>query len=264
MKVLSKMNMPASKRENLDVFICDGSSPQYHGSFAQRWTCLLGLPSYFKLCNDEDFESNQESLVKRNFPWTHPSAGAVKSGFLLTEEEKRFVIARQMGYLDSWNVWMRLGLRATCFTTACLAAHFTSYRLGLLRGEVQRGVATAGGRPARLVGVIYAVCCLMGLGVYTTLSDSYTRQLDAYADSYAATISPRFCLAGLSYYNKVLNSNIALREILPNGEKAFTKYGNEPNGILRMKAVTLVSRRNYMKDMCDKSKPGDTPDNKTE
>lgn len=148
-------------------------------------------------------------------------------------------------------MYVRLVQRVGCIMTSFLAGYSLCVKLGLLQGETNKRLAVSGSRPFRVAATIFACCSVCGTGVHTLISDSYNCQLDAYADQYAATVSKEFSLAGYNYYNKQLNANKVLRDILPDGEKKFTIFGNERTGVIRMKTISLVSRRDFMKRTYD-------------
>lgn len=248
--------MPTSKENTLDVYFCNDMIPRFHGSLGQRSFCLLGLPWHYRWRNEQDFEMEKLDVLKKTFPWEHPASSAVKTSLILTDEEKEFIIARQLGYLDSYHVYVYLTGRLCLLFAGFLAGHFANVQLGLYRGEVKRGQALASRRPAIIGGAIYSLCMLAGFGLSVIFTDSYKCSLDAYADKYAGTINPEFSLAGYNYYNKVLNGNKSLREILPNGEKLFTIFGNETRGVIRLKTRPLVSRRDYLKKLHERQLEG--------
>lgn len=248
------MKMPAEKEEKLDLFITSNSLPQYHGAFSHRQSCLLGLPLSINWSNNDDFDRQKDLVTKKSFPWEHPRADVVKAAFLLTDSEKEFLIARQLGYLDSHHVWMKLGTQTLCMVTAFMLAHVLNHKMGVFRGEHRPGSrrAVSSKKPAILASFIYFAFSVVGFAVYTLMSDSYNCYLDKHADKYAATLGPDFSLAGITYYNKILESNKALRAIVPGAEQMFTPYGNVSCGVIRVKTTPLMSRRDYMQRLQDK------------
>ncbi|XP_067929057.1 transmembrane protein 177-like [Watersipora subatra] len=249
--VLTKLNMPASKEESLDVYVTSSDSPEYSGGFSQRSSCLMGLPFYFGWHDESDFEKGKSRLAIRNFPWDSAESETVKSSILLSDDEKRFVIARQLGYLDTQHVWTKFGLRTLCLVGGFLVGHYSSHKLGFLEGSIGRGRAVSGPRPAVFASVLYSFSLLYAFGISVLLTDAYNGIVDTSADRYAATISPEYCHAGCSYYDKILSTNIALRNLLPEGPKHFTAFGNEMPGAIRVKTKPLVSRRDHLRTLND-------------
>lgn len=243
LKVLHKLKFPEEKEKKLDVFVSYTTDPQYHGSFSQRFHSLLGVPLNFAWRNAKDLEQNKDLVFKRNFPWDHPSAEAIKQAMVLDDEEKEFVIARQLGYLDTKNVWGRLIQRCICITLGFAMGHTLNYRFGHYK-ETSRFR-----RPNVKIGTMFGLSAIAWYFVAKWVDDSYTCYLDSCADKYAATIDRDMAAAGQRYYDKIIRSNIAMREILPGAERKFTVYGNEQQGMIRTKSIPLVARRDYMRDM---------------
>lgn len=68
--------------------------------------------------------------------------------------------------------------------------------------------------------------------------------------------------AGVGFYTKQLNRNIAIREI--SGMDLYSVKGNE-NYFLRIKAVPLTARQAYFKDRLEQlNNPTDESDNQEE
>jgi len=193
----------------------------------------------FNWTGEDDFKKNNQFL-SMNFPWDYEAAGPVKSAMLLTDIEKKFVLARQLGYLDTQNVIVGVVQKLFCFGGAFAAGHVAAYQQGLFREK--NNIPRVNLR----IGVFYSVFSLAGYVFYSLMSDAYNCHLDKHADKYAATLGPEYAQAGLSYYNKMLAGNIALRGLSEKAEKLFTPYGNVKQGVIRTKTVPLVARRDYI------------------
>lgn len=219
------------------------TEPQYHGALSMKGHCLLGLPISFKWRTAEDFEINKAKVFKKDFPFDHPDAKYIKQAMVLDDEEKEFLISRQLGYLDNRHPWAKLVQRLGVIAGGFAVAHFTNYKLGFY--EEGRRIAGRNGR----IGAIFSMVAVASAGVMTLVNDSYNCYMDMAADRYAATISKQNAAAGLRYYEKIINSNKALREMVPGAEYKFTINGNEASGMFRMKTLPLSARRDYMKQM---------------
>lgn len=242
-QVLRRLNLPQEKEKKLDVFVSYTTDPQYHGSFAMKNHSLLGVPLNFAWRTVDDFEQNKDSVFKKNFPWGHPSAESIKQILVLDDEEKEFVIARQIGYLDTKNVWGRLIQRCICITLGFAMGHSLNYKFGHYK---ERSRIRS---PNIKIGTIFGLSAILWYFIASYVNDSYNCYLDTYADSYAATIDQQMAAAGKRYYDKMIRSNIATREIVPGAEHKFTIYGNEQQGLLRTKTIPLIARRDYMQKM---------------
>lgn len=238
--MLQDLKYPPEKEKKLDVFISHDMKPQYHGALSLKQHCLLGLPATFNWKTDEEFENGKHSLIKKNFPWEHPQADRVKAALMLTDEEKEFVIARQLGYLDNRNVYARLVQRFGCLGVAFFVAHAVNMKYGFYNRRIHTTATNT------VIVTIFGMFAIIGCGLLVFMDDAYTCYLDRLADKYAGTASKQYAAAGVSYYNKLLESNKALRDIIPGAEKKFTVYGNEMVGIFRTKTIPIMQRRDYL------------------
>lgn len=239
LQVLNKLNFPEHKSAKLDFYVTDTFYPRHQGCLPLDCFSLIGIPFTFKWKSADDFEAAKGDLIKRNFPWEEPLASKVAAALLLTDSEKEFLIAQQLGYLDSQQVIVNLFFQVFFIVSSFIAAHLLNYRKG------SKGNQTA-------MGVTYLTSSLVAYLCYVVISDSYNCYLDQYADKYAATISPELSQAGCEYYNKILESNKALRVLVPGFDKKFTAYGNETTGMLRTKTLPLISRRDFIQKIHDK------------
>ncbi|KAF6038054.1 hypothetical protein EB796_003636 [Bugula neritina] len=187
--VLNKLNFPEHKSAKLDFYVTDTFYPRHQGCLPLDCFSLIGIPFTFKWKSADDFEAAKGDLIKRNFPWEEPLASKVAAALLLTDSEKEFLIAQQLGYLDSQQVIVNLFFQVFFIVSSFIAAHLLNYRKG------SKGNQTA-------MGVTYLTSSLVAYLCYVVISDSYNCYLDQYADKYAATISPELSQAGCEYYNK--------------------------------------------------------------
>lgn len=68
---------------------------------------------------------------------------------------------------------------------------------------------------------------------------------DADIDKKLATLGPQFVAAGVTYYDKHLKKNIALRNLI--GDNTYTALGNE-NYLLRQKSLPLTARKSFFEN----------------
>lgn len=235
--------MPASKEKQIDLFVAHTVKPQYHGCFQMRGYTLIGLPTNFQWKSEEDFMNFKEES-KISFPWGDPAAKDMKAALLMPDDEKRFLLARQLGYVDSNHVWAALGIPMSIYIVGFMSGYALNVKLGNFEHNVRR-------RPGKPY-IIFGAIAVVGFCLNLVVKDSYQCLLDKGADRYAALMGPDVCMAGYNYYNKQMNANIAARKMVPGFEEKITALGNEKTGIFRVKNLPLNSRRNYMKQMHDK------------
>ena len=84
---------------------------------------------------------------------------------------------------------------------------------------------------------------------YFITKDAYNRYIEKELDARAAGISPDYAEGGVEYYNKLLQRNIALRELLgEEGRSQYTMRGDIIQGVVRVKSANITERR----EICQK------------
>lgn len=95
------------------------------------------------------------------------------------------------------------------------------------------------------------------MGLYFLLQDYTEVYYETDVDKQLCEISPEFIEAGVMFYEKLLNRNQALRELMgAEGEKKYSVKGNE-NFFLRQPRIALVHRKQYFENRLEDLKSGD-------
>lgn len=87
-----------------------------------------------------------------------------------------------------------------------------------------------------------------GAGIYAFLTDYTQIYYDTKVDKQLSELGPEFIEAGVSFYDKLLKKNIAIRNLI--GENMYTAQGNEQH-LIRQKSLPLTIRRSYFKIKLD-------------
>lgn len=107
--------------------------------------------------------------------------------------------------------------------------------------------------------VLYSIVGLFGYGVYSFLKDYTEVYYDTVIDTQLCQMGPEFMDAGARFYHKLLQKNIAIRNL--NQDNSYTASGNLHFG-LRQKSLPLTIRKSYFEKRLEEfkqSKPGDVP-----
>lgn len=163
----------------------------------------------------------------------------LKQFLLLTEQERAFLIAREIFYAAHGTVVTKTFIRFACvigglFSVQSFAKLYTD----------QTGVAKV---PRNKVYALYIIVILF-IALYFTLKVHYERFVHRNSDRKAARLSQYYTEGGVSYYEKLLGRNNALRNLLNEaGQKLYTIEGNETS----KRKVQTTERRDKMKEYLD-------------
>lgn len=238
--------MPKDKVSQIDLYVTQTVEPNYHGQLSLQPKSLIGLPRNLGWQTAEDVELGKEKILNKSFPWSSPRAEDVKAFLLLSQAEKEFLIARQIGYIDCQHIWIKLTWKMLCIVTWFYGSYFVSGKLGYFDAGRK---ATA--RKHSLLILNFLMPGIAAALVHILILDNYNCNHDKWADRYAGLMGADMCLAGYNYYDKQIKANKALYELSPGADKTLTPNGNFVMGAFRTKHLALSSRKNYMKKMYD-------------
>lgn len=99
--------------------------------------------------------------------------------------------------------------------------------------------------PQSLRGIFYSIIGLFGMGSYFLFKDMTEVHYEAQVDKKLCELGPDYIEAGLIFYEKLLQRNVALRELMGNeGKSKYTKLGNE-NYSVRQPHISLNHRKQF-------------------
>lgn len=108
--------------------------------------------------------------------------------------------------------------------------------------------------PLNARAILYSIVGLFGLGVYFLMKDMTEIHYEISVDKKLCELGPDFIESGVIFYEKLLQRNQALRELMgKEGEKKYSKLGNE-NYSLRQPHVALIHRKQYFDEQLKESK----------
>jgi hypothetical protein len=163
--------------------------------------------------------------------WGSDDGKLLQHAIVLSENAQKFAIARELSHLDTYHVY-NYGLIPSI---ALLLQYFLS--------------ATANDKfyghfkPKSFRYSVYAIIGIFTYGIYATGTDALTRYYENSADSRAAALGLNYARGGVEYYTKMVQRNMALRELMGSrGESLFTKFGNY-NELIRSRHVQPLIRK---------------------
>lgn len=102
--------------------------------------------------------------------------------------------------------------------------------------------------PPTIRGFLYTIVGLFSTGTYFLMKDMTEVHYETDTDRRLCELGPDYVESGKIFYEKILDRNQALRELMGSeGEKKYSKLGNENFGI-RQPRVALVHRKQYFEN----------------
>lgn len=103
-------------------------------------------------------------------------------------------------------------------------------------------------------GILYTIVGLFSLGTYFLMKDMTEVYYETEVDKKLCELGPDFIESGVIFYDKLLQRNQALRELMGSeGERKYSKLGNE-NYFLRQPRLALVHRKQYFEERLNVAK----------
>ncbi|CAG0896034.1 unnamed protein product [Darwinula stevensoni] len=228
--------VPILKRDiiRIDFFCGYGFDPFCIGSAKLTNGAFIGLPVNFAYTSTADVDTFNIKVLNKTVAWETASGAALRSSLILSTAAQHYAIATQIYHATTHHVWQRISLT----TTITLLAYTVLYRLN------NRLALHARKRSVRFT--FYSLVIGMAALMWLFLSDALRVHHERGADDFACSMGEDYIRGGIEYYEKLLQRNLALRELMgKEGEHKFSGKGN-PRELFRFKHVPPTSRYEYV------------------
>lgn len=223
----------------VNAFIGVPSEPFVYGTISGGFQLML--PDSMMFASEKEFDlSKWQSSAAGELP-TNVSVAAqdtedhglsLKQSILLTEEAKKFLIARELERVKGSYFYP-----IAVYPAVNVACCFYVYKL------VVEKLGLRGAPSIRLFWVALSAIAWTALTILAV--DSWRKRIDRKVDAAACAHGPAYARGGYEYYTKILSRNIALRNIMPGGKgkKTYNLKGEKIPGFIRRKHVPFAERR---------------------
>lgn len=222
------MDIPENQKKAVKPFVVYGFDIVTLGSSKFRHGINLGIPINYFYETKNDIDKDLIMVKTKKIDWNTPQGKLLEEALILTEDEKIFGILKALYEANSYKVLLHSFYPIISILIMYTTTSFLNQSLNLYA------------RPFIVRGVLYAIVSLFAFGLYSFATDFTTVQVEAEADKELAEIGPEVKNAGLRFYEKLLQKNIAIKELT--GDTSYTAKGNL-NFILRQKSLPLTSRK---------------------
>ncbi|XP_076040183.1 transmembrane protein 177 isoform X2 [Oratosquilla oratoria] len=234
-KVFEDMKMTEVEKKLVKLYSGYGFDMFRGGSTQTKHGAIVGVPANFKYSTIEDFETSGIMLNKDCIPWNSAGGLALKKSVILSEEAKKFALAREFHHIKTAEPYI-IGFASSLTFLACYS--FTS---GLNRKLKLYS------RPRSLRLCLYLLTCSFFGTFWCFMKDFTTCVYEYEADSVIGDLGSEYVRGGLEFYEKIIQRNCSLRLLLgKDGESIYTAYGND-EVFLRTRHVPFTVRRDYFR-----------------
>lgn len=149
-------------------------------------------------------------------PWSTPGGERLRNSLILSQDAKKFAVARELHGIQSDPIISHALVPSVAVTIAYTIALGINKRLNLYI------------RPRSLRLCLYGLASVFGYTVYILGKDMGNVKKEADGDETVGKMGKTYAAGGVEFYEKVLERNIALRELMgKDGEGLFTVMGND-------------------------------------
>ncbi|XP_064648116.1 transmembrane protein 177-like [Lineus longissimus] len=215
-EVLDKFQLRPEAEADLQLFTCFSQDAVYGGSTHLKTGSIIGLPANFAYKSVNDIDKSKLTIGQKAIKWDTPEGTLFAESLILSDDAKRFAIARQINYLDSLEIYVDNGF-LLCFS---MLGYWVGHAANVLL-HLKRKL------PTFMRGSLYVCIASVGATLYFLAKDEYICYLDEKVDRKSADFGKEYAAGGIEFYAKELQRNKALRCLLGDyGKKVYTKYGN--------------------------------------
>lgn len=237
------MNMKEDMEARLELFVAYGQDLIHKGSLNTRKGGIVGIPGNFKYLSTDDVERNKVVLNNQSVDWNSQAGEKLAEAMVLSDDAKKFAIAREIFAVKSYYHAVDAFLASSCFLGSYCFGYVMNRKLGL-REKL----------PMVIRGGFYTAFACFGALTYVVLRDAYNCMQDRKLDQKAGRLMPALGQGGVEYYTKLLQRNIALRELLgSSGPSLYTAYGNVTQS-WRTPKLSLTAHRDLMVSLVEEYK----------
>lgn len=200
------------------------------GSTKSRFGAFIGVPANYAYDTPATIDTGKIQLKGQSIAWSSEDGQRLREALVLTEDEQIFGVARSILQVKSHKL-----LLTSLYAPVSL---FIVYALGSSINRRRNLYA----RPLGMRSVLYGILSMFGFGLYTFMTDFTEVWYDTSIDKQMCDVGPEFVEAGVRFYQKALQKNVAIRNL--SNDTSYTVSGNEDFGV-RQKSMPLTVRKSY-------------------
>ncbi|CAG9785693.1 unnamed protein product [Diatraea saccharalis] len=244
---LNLINLNDVHKKLISPFSVFGYDLFYAGSTNSRFGAVIGIPVNFTYKTLQDLEKDNIQVNQKGVDWTSEIGQKLANALILPEKVQQFAICREILMTQNNKFIYESTYPFACLFLVYNMAHYINNKLNLYKG------------PVSLRFTLYTILGLFGLGTYLLMKDMTEVYYETEVDRKLCELGPEYIESGIIFYDKLLQRNQALRELMgKEGERKYSKLGNE-NFFLRQPRMALMHRKQFFEEQL-RNKQNETHD----
>ncbi|CAH2991227.1 unnamed protein product [Chilo suppressalis] len=236
---LDKLKLAEVHRKLISPFSVYGYDLFHAGSLNSRFGAAIGIPVNFTYKSIEDLEKDQIQVNQKEIKWASEIGQKLANALILPEKVQQFAICREILMTQNNKFMYESAYPFACLFAVYNMSQYLNNRLNLYKAPVFTRMT------------LYSIIGLFGLGSYFLIKDMTEVNYETEVDKKLCELGPDFIESGVIFYDKLLQRNQALRELMgKEGERKYSKMGNE-NFFIRQPRIALVHRKMYFEEQLE-------------
>ncbi|XP_059046448.1 transmembrane protein 177 [Achroia grisella] len=239
-KCLDVLKVPDIHRKYLSPFSVFGYDLFHAGSTSSKFGGAIGIPVNFSYKSLVDLENHGIEVNLKKVDWSSETGKKLADALILPDKVKEFAICREILMTQNKKVFYESAYPFTCVFFVYNLAQYICRKYNFYAA------------PTIIRATLYSILGVFGLGSYFLMKDVTEVYYETEVDKKLCELGPEFIESGVTFYNKLLQRNQALRELMgKEGENKYSKLGNENFGI-RQPRLALVHRKQFFEErLCE-------------
>lgn len=165
---------------------------------------------------------------------------------ILSEPAKKYSIARELILTDNYQIFFK----SVSFTVTLLPMYALGYHI----------ISLLPAKPFKIRALAFFFLCNVGIFICLLARTAIENYYQFSADKIVCNISSEYIYGGIEYYEKLIQRNLALRNIIPDGKNIYSEQGNKRELISLLSELSLTYRKKYLENRLKALTPVDSKD----
>ncbi|XP_065206316.1 transmembrane protein 177-like [Planococcus citri] len=242
-EVLSDFSLTDWQKKFYNVFVCEGLEPFHLGSTQVSRGVYIGIPQFIQAADEEEIKKCKILINDKPVDWDSPDGERLLESLVLSEKAQKFVLAKLILQGDTYRFLFESFLPSLLLSTYYVVGFFAHKFLNLLH------------KPFGLSIVVHSAIGGFIVLIYLFLRDGMTISYDKSFEEKIYSKGEAYIMGGIEFYEKRIQRNKALRNLVKNGERRYSVLGNEMSffrskGLpetFKLKVAVEALEKNYQK-----------------
>ncbi|GFQ81834.1 transmembrane protein 177 [Trichonephila clavata] len=234
--VLKDCSLKKEEKEKLRFFNVIGHDLFHTGGINSPWGGMIGIPYMFEDAKEINF--GKLKLEGHDaIDWIVEGQDLIEA-LTLSDNAKKFGLMREIYSCNIWDIMDNAFISTGCFLFP-----------GAFVMKLNKKNHTIEKLPLKIRVAFYILFYAVSYVFYRCLKDPLKHLSAKKYDKQAAVTGPDYLAGGIEFYQKILQRNKILRELLgTRGERMYDKEGNE-NYLLLLPMLPIRKRLEFLQDL---------------